>query len=290
MSLPTAICYHPPVETLPRSRADWQIDPGRAALLVHDMQRHFLRPFDPHAPVLTQAVDRIGALTAAARSAGMPVIYTAQPGDQSAESRGLLMDLWGPGIAGGDEHEAVADPIAPQPGDHVLTKHRYSAFARTDLADRLTDLDRDQLVITGVYAHIGVLATATEAFSRDLETFVVADAVADFSAERHGQALELAAATCAVVLPAADVIAATGSRWQDWLCTRLAELLDDPVLAADAVADPDTDLFAIGLDSMRSLTLLDELADLGVDIDLVDLIGTPTSGFVLAATAGVPAP
>jgi bifunctional isochorismate lyase/aryl carrier protein len=90
------------------------------------------------------------------------------------------------------------DALAPGPDDVVLTKWRYSAFVRTDLADRLLPAGRDQLIITGVYAHIGCQATAVEAFSRDVQPFLVADAVADFSAEHHRAAVTYAAQRCAV--------------------------------------------------------------------------------------------
>ncbi|MFI9121224.1 isochorismatase family protein [Streptomyces bikiniensis] len=45
----------------------------------------------------------------------------------------------------------------------------------------------------GVYAHLGVLPTAADAFMNDVQPFVVADAVADHSAEEHGMALRWAA-------------------------------------------------------------------------------------------------
>lgn len=66
---------------------------------------------------------------------------------------------------------------------------------------------RDQLVICGVYAHIGVLATAVESFSNDIETFLLADATADFSQDDHRMTLEYAAKRCAVVITAKETFA-----------------------------------------------------------------------------------
>ena len=34
---------------------------------------------------------------------------------------------------------AIVDELAPEPGDEVLTKWRYSAFQRSDLAELLAD-------------------------------------------------------------------------------------------------------------------------------------------------------
>ena len=69
---------------------------------------------------------------------------------------------------------------------------RYSAFKKTNLLEILNEQGRDQLIICGIYAHIGCLLTACEAFMDGIEPFFVADAVADFSLEHHKQALEYA--------------------------------------------------------------------------------------------------
>jgi bifunctional isochorismate lyase / aryl carrier protein len=177
---------------LPAGRVDWKVDPGRAALLVHDMQRHFVRPY-AGAP-LDAAVANMARLLDWARTSGMPVLFTAQPPDQHPSDRGLLTDFWGVGLTG-EASAGVIEELAPADGDVLLTKWRYSAFQRTDLADRLGD--RDQLVICGIYAHIGVQATALEAFMRDVQPFVVADAVADFSRSHHDGAMEFLAQRCA---------------------------------------------------------------------------------------------
>ena len=78
---------------------------------------------------------------------------------------------------------------------------------RTDLAELLLPAERNQLIMTGIYAHIGCQATAVEAFTRDVQPFFVADAVADFSAEHHRAAVRYAARRCAMT-PTTEGLAA----------------------------------------------------------------------------------
>ncbi|MFI6938377.1 isochorismatase family protein [Streptomyces sp. NPDC050418] len=200
MALPAIAPYTlPTADELPANRVDWAVDPDRAVLLVHDLQNYFLRAFTPDRSPVPELLAHVGELTRQARTLGIPVIYSAQPGGQSLEERGLQQDFWGPGLPDDPEAEAIAGAVAPEPGDTVLTKWKYSAFARTDLAERMKLRGRDQLVITGVYAHIGVLMSACDAWMQDIQAFVVADAVADFSRADHDMALAWAAGKCAVV-------------------------------------------------------------------------------------------
>jgi len=200
MALPAIAPYPlPRADELPANRVGWTVDPARAVLLVHDLQNHFLRAYRPGEEPLTGMLANTARIIGASRRAGIPVVHSAQRGGQSAEERGLQLDFWGPGVA--DDAEALAAPeaVAPAPGDTALTKWKYSAFVRTELESLIRDDGRDQLVITGVYAHIGVLMSAADAWMRDIQAFVVADAVADFSREDHDMALRWAAGRCAVV-------------------------------------------------------------------------------------------
>ncbi|OKJ69977.1 isochorismatase family protein [Streptomyces sp. CB02460] len=200
MALPAIAPYPlPGADELPANRVAWTADPARAVLLVHDLQNHFLRAYRPGEEPLTGMLANTARVIEAARRAGIPVVHSAQRGGQTPKERGLQLDFWGPGMA--DDPEALASPdeVAPAPGDTVLTKWKYSAFVRTELESLIRDAGRDQLVITGVYAHIGVLMSAADAWMRDIQAFVVADAVADFSREEHDMALRWAAGRCAVV-------------------------------------------------------------------------------------------
>ncbi|GHA01100.1 hypothetical protein GCM10010329_23450 [Streptomyces spiroverticillatus] len=141
------------------------------------------------------------------RANGVPVAYTAQPGGMGDEQRGLLKDFWGPGMRTDPADREVIDELTPGPDDWSLTKWRYSAFFRSDLLERMRAAGRDQLIVCGVYAHVGVLMSTVEAFTHDIQPFLVADAVADFSAEYHHMAVRYAAERCAVVLTAKEVAA-----------------------------------------------------------------------------------
>jgi bifunctional isochorismate lyase/aryl carrier protein len=200
MGLPSIPPYPLPAgPDLPVNRVDWTVDPDRAVLLVHDLQHHFLSAFTQGASPVVELVPRVARLADEARRLGIPVVYSAQTGGQSPEQRGLQRDFWGPGLPDDSHAQAIPAAVAPQDGDTVLTKWKYSAFVRTDLAGLLAEHGRDQLVITGVYAHLGVNMTACDAWMRDIRAFVVADAVADFGPREHTEALDWAARSCAFV-------------------------------------------------------------------------------------------
>jgi isochorismate hydrolase len=193
----------PTADRLPENLAAWTPRPDRAVLLIHDMQRYFLQALPD--PLRGQLVRNTAELRRSATALGIPAAYTAQPGRMTEEERGLLKDFWGPGMRTDPADREVVPELAPTADDWVLTKWRYSAFFRTDLLGRMRAASRDQLVLCGVYAHVGVLATALEAFTNDIQTFIVADAVGDFSETHHHMALDYAAQRCAVVVPSKEV-------------------------------------------------------------------------------------
>ncbi|WNI33502.1 isochorismatase family protein [Streptomyces sp. ITFR-6] len=208
MALPAIAPYPMPrAEELPANRVEWTVDPARAVLLVHDLQNYFLSAYDRRSSPVPELLSHVAQLRKEAKRLRVPVLYTAQPGGQSPGERGLQQDFWGPGLPDDPHAAAIADDIAPDEDDAVLTKWKYSGFVRTDLLERLREQGRDQIVITGVYAHIGVLMTACDAWMQDIQAFVVADAVADFSAGDHAMALRWAAGKCAVVTSTRAVFA-----------------------------------------------------------------------------------
>lgn len=206
MTIPRIAPYDMTQQTLPSNRVAWSVDPARCALLVHDMQDYFLAFFDQDSAAFSQVILAIQQLIAQCRARGVPIFYTAQPTRQSAAERGLLQDFWGDGLADQAHLADVYAAIKPQPEDIQLTKWRYSAFKRSTFREELSRLGRDQLLICGVYTHIGCLQTAAEAFMLDVQPFLIADGTADFSLDQHLMALNYVASCCGMVITCQEAL------------------------------------------------------------------------------------
>ncbi|MCL2897934.1 isochorismatase [Brenneria tiliae] len=285
MSIPKLNSYPlPSAEALPDNKVSWPLETARAALLIHDMQRYFLNFWGENSPLTARLIDNIARLKNFCRQRGIPVFYTAQPNNQSAADRALLNDMWGPGLNNYPEQQKITDALTPEDADTVLVKWRYSAFVRTDLEQRLRDAGRDQLIICGVYAHIGCLTTANDAFMRDIKPFMVADALADFSLDEHMMALRYSAGRCARVVTT-DQLVADEPAAQGYGKSRLrAELL--PLLDEDCgEVDDDENLLDYGLDSVRIMSLAARWRQQGHDVDFVALVKSPTINHWLALLA-----
>ncbi|MDO5693094.1 MAG: isochorismatase family protein [Pseudomonadota bacterium] len=279
MAIPRIATYPMPA-TVPESRVQWPFEPSRAALLVHDMQDYFLDFYDSVAAPVPQLLSHLRQLIDMARARGMPVFYTAQPTRQEPCARGLLTDMWGPGLTARPERSGICAELAPLPQDVVLDKWRYSAFQRSSLRERLQALERDQLVIGGVYAHIGCLMTACDAFMHDIKPFVVADALADFSTREHAMALEYVASRCGRVVSTAELLQAAAAGG----CASVvpASLADLKALVARELRidlrelNDDDNLVNWGLDSIRIMAWVERWRVQRPAIEFVHLAAEPT--------------
>lgn len=213
MALPSIGSYDlPRASELPRVRVHWPISAARAVLLVHDMQQYFVRAFPAGTEPIRSVVANIRALRDACDAANVPVFYTAQKVKQDATERGLQREFWGPGMQSESDDRPIVADLAPRQHDRVLEKRRYSAFAQSTFGDELKALGRDQVIITGVFAHIGCLVTAADAFMREVQPFFVADGVADFSRAHHDVALQQVAGCTGRVLMTSAVLTEVSAR------------------------------------------------------------------------------
>ncbi|EKO3810995.1 isochorismatase family protein [Vibrio harveyi] len=268
----------------PENRVNWSVEPHRAVLLIHDMQQYFLNFYDAGSELIQTLTRNIQEIKQACIDAGIPVVYTAQPGDQRQEDRALLTDFWGPGLKADDNITRISPALAPTEQDTVYTKWRYSAFQRTPLKSMMDETGRDQLIIVGIYAHIGCLQTAAEAFMTDIKAFMVSDAVADFSASDHDMALNYVAGRCGYVLDKQQLLEQVASanelaagdfvipQSQPQLTQQLAALLEVP---ADEMT-PEDSLLDFGLDSVRMMSLVGDWQQAGLDVSFMELAAKPS--------------
>ncbi|MET3819805.1 MULTISPECIES: isochorismatase family protein [Burkholderia] len=274
MAIPKIASYPMPAE-LPANRVNWQFEPRRAALLVHDMQDYFLDFYDRTAAPVPTLIAHVRRLIDFAHATGMPVFYTAQPAMQATVDRALLTDMWGPGLTAQPSCASICEALAPASGDTVLDKWRYSAFQRSLLDTRLREQRRDQLAICGVYAHIGCLMTACDAFMRDVKPFFVADALADFSEREHRMALDYVAGRCGMTVTTDRLVGnAAAAPTLAAIAAQVAHSLRMP--AADL--HEHDNLVDCGFDSIRMMTLVEQWRGQGYDVTFVQLAEQPTLG------------
>ena len=85
-------------------------------------------------------------------------------------SRVLIRDTW---------NTDIVPELAPEPGDVVLYKHRYSGFYETDLDDVLKGRAIETLIFTGCTTSVCVESTIRDAMFRDYRCLLLADCTAE---------------------------------------------------------------------------------------------------------------
>jgi maleamate amidohydrolase len=148
-----------------------------------------------------KAVDVIEVLLAAARAADVPVLYSAGTG-----APGRWLDKRPVHARQPADAYEIVDRIAPRPGERVIRKGKPSAFFCSPLAQHLTELGVDSLIVCGGTTSGCVRATVVDAFSHDYRVAVVEDAVFDRVELSHAAALLDMEHKYADVRPAATVI------------------------------------------------------------------------------------
>lgn len=261
------------------NKVSWNLDANRAVLLIHDMQQYFLDFYADDA-LKARLIQTVSEIKAACKAQGIPVVYTAQPGDQAPQDRALLTDFWGTGLKASDQVTRIVPELAPDTDDTVLTKWRYSAFKRSPLLETMQEQQRDQLIIVGVYAHIGCMLTAADAFMYDVQAFFVADGLGDFSREDHIDALQYVAKRCGYVTNQADILQCiqeqqsvatlpTSKAQLKSLIAQLIEIEENDIYNDDNLLD-------LGLDSVRAMMLLGRLQNAGLNTSFAEFASAPS--------------
>lgn len=206
----------------------------RAALLLIDMNRAHLDASLDYLPVAPEDARRVIAHTQPVlrrfRELGRPVCYirTAYRHNQTT---GEVLDNKNPfwvyqrehaipglerrrkslAVEGSPVTEIVPE-LAPQPGDWVVTKKRYSGFLGTDLEAVLRQLRVEDLCVAGVNTNNCVLCNCFEAFNRDFRVFLLEDCCASMNGPAyHEAAVQQVRAALGWVIRSDELLARLGA-------------------------------------------------------------------------------
>ena len=153
----------------------------KPALLIVDFVVAYLDPASPLYAGVEDALASNERLLAAARKAGIPVLFTNVEYSPGGADGGVFyrkvpaLKLFERGSPMG----AFPASLQPQDGELVITKQYASSFFGTTLAATLTAMGVDTLLITGLSTSGCVRATALDACQHGFLPFVVREACGD---------------------------------------------------------------------------------------------------------------
>ncbi len=188
-----------PGVTLPARPEPLGFVPGESALVVVDMQNAYaskggyldLAGFDVSGA--DGAIAQINKAIAAARQAGMQIVFFQNGWDQAYTEAGgpgspnfhksnalktmrRRPDLNGTLLARGGWDYELVDALKPEPQDIIIHKTRYSAFYNTNLDSMLRARGIRTLVFTGIATNVCVESTLRDGFFLEYFGVVLADA------------------------------------------------------------------------------------------------------------------
>ena len=156
-------------------------DPDSTAVVVVDMQNGFCHPEGSlHAPASEETLADVTEVVADARDAGASVVYTrdVHPPEQFEGNHYYdEFDRWGEHVLEGSWEAELHDDLDVREEDHVVEKHTYDAFHRTELEGWPDAHKIHDLLLCGTLANVCVLHTAGSAGLRDYRPVLVEDAL-----------------------------------------------------------------------------------------------------------------
>ncbi|MEH3052599.1 MAG: cysteine hydrolase [Patulibacter minatonensis] len=158
--------------------------------------------------------DRIRAIVAAAREAGVPPVFIQEVHKRSLIDFGRELDGSEPvHCLEGDPGTELAEGLEPLPDEYLIRKRRYSAFFGTELEIVLKAHRAEMLILVGALTDVCVHYTFADAHQHDYRCRVVTDAVGGSSPEAHAGALAAMQYLQRDALVTSDeVLAALGAR------------------------------------------------------------------------------
>ena len=187
------------------------IDPTHTAVLSMDCQAGIVSIYTREGK--DAFLVRVATVLNHARATGMTIIHVQvgfRPGLPEISSRNAIFGA----IKSSERHQqlfrephaAIPDPIAPLDNEIVITKHRVSAFAGTDLAMILRANEIDTLILSGIATSGVVLSTLIEAADADYRLAVISDCCADLDSTLHDCLIQRFFPTRGTVLSSEDFL------------------------------------------------------------------------------------
>lgn len=146
------------------------------------MENDFVRPGAPMAvPMAYEMLPNLRALINASKKHGTTIIYTSHAHNKDRGDMGSMETIWKPikdqtALVDGTDGVEIYEEIAPEEGDLLIKKHRYSAFYNTNLEIQLRNRGIDTLIITGTVTNMCCESTARDAQFRDYRVIFVSNA------------------------------------------------------------------------------------------------------------------
>jgi ureidoacrylate peracid hydrolase len=153
-------------------------------LLFDFLVGHANRDRARYAPVIANAA----RLLAKARAAGAMVVHARADHPPGTKALNITdSENRPPLITRGAPEAEIVPALAPQAGDRLVPKRRWSAFHGTDLDDALRTRGVDTIVLCGGSTEIGVASTAYAARDLGYNLVIASDACTSPKADVHAQ-------------------------------------------------------------------------------------------------------
>jgi biuret amidohydrolase len=172
---------------------------GNPVFVVVDMQESGDMPAEEvgiaHMPGYDERIERAARLIAAARDAGVPIVFFQEVHRPSGIDFGRELDGTEgvhcvDGRAGTPLHPALLPDLDGPNHEFHIVKRRYSGFIGTEFEIVLRGLKASTLILVGGLTDVCVHYTFADAHQRDFYVRVVTDCVAGSSQYRHDAALD----------------------------------------------------------------------------------------------------
>jgi nicotinamidase-related amidase len=191
LALSGAACKLGIVRTQPGTQGDLHgsaPDTHHTCLLLIDVINDFDFPRGEELFAQAQKVGpSIAALKKQARAAGVPSVYV---NDNFGHWRSSQEDILKQCLRPASRGRPFVELLRPDPEDYFVLKPKHSAFYQTPLELLLKHFGTERLILAGLSSNSCILATANDAYMRDLKLVIPDNCIAACNEREHNYALD----------------------------------------------------------------------------------------------------